>query len=451
MAGVLVLLLSCGTEGYADVHAVPSGVPGTLAAPVCEVLRRVRLQPDLEGSGRLIGADRVAHSVRLKPDATSKDSQPAAVSAESEPLPVFPLVSAWSVSLDASPVAPPVFDRESAYFALETGDLVAVSIPHGSIRFRVKQPTKRSVAADGGRLFAAAERMLVAIDHRAGAPLWQVPLPDDASAAPTAKAGWVVVPLESGELLAFRGPDGQRVWTAALGAPVRLTPLINGDRVLVVAGLSVKALDVTTGKTVWDRTLNGETTSIALGPERIFAGTNARWLFALDERSGAVKWKWRIGGDVIGMATDEDVVYVLMLDSTIRAFKMGSGAQQWREPLPYRPYGGPVRVNETLLVVGLAPTIRSYATKDGAPGPAFQVPLPEATPGAAALEALAGPPHFHAGASFTDDLLVVYTQRGNVNAARRQLAPAPQPLTVLPGAPITLPGLPGEAAGSAPR
>jgi outer membrane protein assembly factor BamB len=439
---VLLLLLSCCVEGYARVHAVrASGVSAG----------RVLLQPDLEGAATLIGAHRGAHSVRLKQDPTGRDSQPAPGSAQPEPLPVFPLVSAWSVSLDASPVAPPVFDRESAYFPLETGDLVAVNLPDGSIRFRVKQPTRRAVAAEGGRVYAAAERMLVALDDKTGAPLWRVPLPHDASAGPTAKAGWVVVPLESGELHAFRGHDGQHVWTAAVGAPVRLTPIINGDRVLVAAGRNVKALDVTTGKTVWDRTLDGETTAIAIGPDRVFVGTSPRWLFALDERTGAGKWKWRIGGDVIGMATDEEVVYVLMLDNTMRAFKMGSGAQQWREPLPYRPYGGPVRVNQTLLVVGLAPTIRSYATKDGSRGPDFQVPLPEATPGAAALEALAGPPHFHAGASFIGDVLVVYTQRGNVNAARRQLAPAPRPLTVLPGAPITLPGLPGEDAGSAPH
>ena len=70
---------------------------------------------------------------------------------------------------------------------------------------------------------------------------------------------------------------------------------------------------------------------------------------------GRVDWRWRTGGDVIGMpVADERYVYFVSLDNVLRALNMVSGGQQWMRPLPMRPTWGPVKAGATIVVAGQA-------------------------------------------------------------------------------------------------
>jgi len=61
-------------------------------------------------------------------------------------------------------------------------------------------------------------------------------------------------------------------------------------------------------------------------------------------------------------------IYKAKVDNVLRGMSRRSGAQIWKRALPMRPTSGPVLAGTTLLVSGLETSIRSYATKDGAPG-----------------------------------------------------------------------------------
>ena len=81
------------------------------------------------------------------------------------------------------------------------------------------------------------------------------------------------------------------------------------------------------GAAVWAARLDGEITALAAvegrtsSPPRPIGGSTPR------RAQGPGRWRYRVSGAAIGLVVDDDRVVAVMLDQTVRAFKIGSGAQ----------------------------------------------------------------------------------------------------------------------------
>ena len=207
---------------------------------------------------------------------------------------------------------------------------------------------------------------------------------------------------------------------------------------------------MTDGTPVWRATLDGDATAMAAVAGHVFVATSGRWLYALDAGRGRVRWRFRIQGAAIGLAVDEDRVVAVTLDQAVRAFKIGSGAQAWRQELAFRPAGGPVITGASVLVTGFAPTVRVIDRRTGDNQGLYKVPLPTDA-GGISLETLSAGPVLAERATLFDDMLVLVTQHGLLHGARRVFDPPASPVTVLPGTPVPVPAPPpGMPAAPAP-
>ena len=367
-----------------------------------------------------------------------------------EPLGLFPLEVLWRQTLASPPAVWPTHDATNAYFPLKTKALVAVALKDGAARWSLDDITVTATpVADAGRLYLVGEGTLEARKAESGESICRVPTTGVVSAPIVAQAGWLIVALDNGDLKALKGESGEVVWELALGGVVRTEPLVVGERLYVAPeGSLLMALDLMTGKTIWERDLGSKAVSIGAHGNRIVAGTVSRMFFGLDERRGEIKWRWRIGGDVVGRpAFNDDMVFVITLANEMRGFKLNDGSQKWRQPLDFRALGGPTRVGDVLVVPSFSPTLRGYSVKDGKRIGAYSLPISErASP--------AAPPMVILRESFIDDMLITATADGELIAARRVTAPPILPVTVLPGvgaAPITLPaGIGTDTSSTAP-
>ena len=127
-----------------------------------------------------------------------------------------------------------------------------------------------------------------------------------------------------------------------------------------------------------------------------------------------------------------------MLDQSVRAFKIGSGAQAWRQELAFRPAGGPVIAGHSVLVTGYAPSMRVLDRKTGANQGLYAIPLQVDASGIS-LETLLAGPLVSPGATVFDDVVVLVTQHGLLHAARRAFDPPATPISVLPGTVVAAP------------
>ena len=314
------------------------------------------------------------------------------------------------------------------FVPLTTGGLIAVDATSGATVWRADVSTTLRPAAADGHVYVVGADALQALDAATGRELWRVPLAAGVSAPLVARSGWVIAALKSGEVLALRGADGTEVWRQTLATPVTTPPAVNGDRLyLPGADGLVRALAIGSGETLWTQALGGAIVSIAPLGSRVYIGSSDNYFYCLDDGKGRVRWRWRAGADPIGTAiADDERVYFSSLDTVVRALDRNHGAQRWRQPLPWRPRSGPMRVGNTLVATGIAVDLRGYALDTGRPVGDYALSENR-------LEVLEGVPIVIERAALPGDFLVAAVADGRLVALEHVFGLPAKPLTELPG------------------
>lgn len=344
-------------------------------------------------------------------------------------LPLFPLRVRWSADLGVPPSTGPVGDDARIYVPLSSEALVALDADTGASAWRVEDvATTLQPATDGTGVYVVVSTALVALDATSGAERWRRPLPSTVSAPLSAQSGWIVVGLDTGDVLAVRAADGSVVWQRTYPTSLVTRAVIHGERVyLPGADGRVRAARIEDGTPVWEQTVGGAVLTIAPLGDRVYVGADDNFFYALDDRQGRRLWRWRTGGDPIGEATaNERNVYFSSLDTIVRALDRRNGAQRWRRPLPWRPRSGPLLVGTTALLSGVALDLRGFATETGAPVGEFAL-SPDR------LEVLEGVPLVVPRQRLPGAYVVVALADGRTLALEHAYGLKVEPLTRLPG------------------
>jgi outer membrane protein assembly factor BamB len=260
-----------------------------------------------------------------------------------------------------------------------------------------------------------------------------------------------MVVTTAGDVLAFRATDGMLVWRRNVGTTAHAKPTLARDSVyLPGADSRVIALRVDTGAPSWERRLGGAANDILVSGDRLFVGSQDKYMYCLNAEDGIVEWRWRTGGPVIGVpVVDERTTFFVSLDNVLRALNRSSGVQRWKIPLPLRPATGPLHAADALVVSGPAPMLRAYRVADGKSAGEFALP-----------GELAAAPHLFMPADRAFPVLIALARdliKGvTVTALTRSFDPPPAPITPLPNptpvSPTATPSEPGPtvAPGSPP-
>lgn len=185
---------------------------------------------------------------------------------------------------------------------------------------------------------------------------WRVQLGPRVLSSPVAAEGLLFLGSTDHHLYALDPATGAIRWRQATGGEVNSTPAV--DEGLVVVGSrdgSVRALEARTGKPVWTfRTggerrftapgIHGATPSTELMPDPfdvflsspaiaggvVYLGSGDQHVYALDLKTGALRWKFRTG-DVVhaSPAVEGGLVYIGSWDRTFYALDSATGALRW--------------------------------------------------------------------------------------------------------------------------
>jgi outer membrane protein assembly factor BamB len=273
----------------------------------------------------------------------------------------------WSVTFDAPPSAPAAFDAATAYVPLRNGEMVAVDLDGGAIRWRARLTTTFTPAIGGGLVFSAGGDSIEARDGATGEIKWQTPLPGGVAAALYWVGGWLIASTREGDLLAFRSADGSLVWRQTIGATLAVAPVPVLDRLcLALADGRLLAINLSSGATVWSRTIPGRITGLLSLPEQLVFGTTENGVESAEVKTGLRRWRWRVGGDVVGAPyADARRIYVVSRDNMVRAFDRKSANLKWTAAIPSRPAGGPFMISDVVMIPLVSTSIAGFAPVDG--------------------------------------------------------------------------------------
>jgi len=276
-------------------------------------------------------------------------------------------------------------DAERIYIPIQPEKLVALSRTTGAQVWTrdIESTWPPVVVADV--LYVIASDEIHALDAASGAQRWRVPF-DAKVAAPLTAAvrgpkpvagsptdDLLIATFDKGLVVAYATADGRMLWMRELGAASRFTPAIDGLRaVFAVDDSRAVAVRLADGRVEWEQKLDGMLNQPSFARDRIFIGSNTNFLFALDNATGRIAWKWKAGGDVIGTAADtKGGAYYASLDNVVRAVNRGNGNQRWIKEIPSRPVLAPqvlgdgVKYEEIVVLTGATSEVDAFAAKNG--------------------------------------------------------------------------------------
>ena len=277
----------------------------------------------------------------------------------------LPVATRWTATLPAPAAAPPVTSGDRLFAALFDGRVAAVSLVDGSELWQVERAVVGAPAAGADLFHAPTPEGLVALDAATGGVRWESRLDAPVAAPLLWNAGWLIAALENHELLALNAGSGGTVWRRTVGG-ASARPTIAGDRLYVPLDSGrITVLELLTGAAIWERGLGGAPQEILVAGD-LFVGASDNHFYRLSRRDGALRWRWRTGGDLVGLpAVDEDHVYFSSLDNTLWALARSHGGQRWRELLPARPSAGPRLAEDLVMQGGLSEEIDLRGPADG--------------------------------------------------------------------------------------
>jgi outer membrane protein assembly factor BamB len=340
--------------------------------------------------------------------------------------PLTALDARWVVRFDTPPAAPAGYDASTAYVPLKGGQLVAVDLDRGIVRWRLDVATTLTPATGGGMVFTTSGTTIEARDAQTGATKWSAALPGGAAAPLYWDTGWLLASTSSGDLAAFRATDGTLVWRQPIGAPLSTAPAPALDRLyLPLTDGRLVAVALTNGETIWTERVVGRITALVGFEDQLVFGTTGKYVVSVDLVSGRERWKWPVGGDVAGLpAADDKRIYFASRDNVLRAVDRSNGNLRWKAILPSRPASGPLRLPDAVLVPLVSSEISGFEPTTG-----------KALAAVKAAGELGSQPFLRATARITSPRLIAVSRDGQLQAFGLRFEPPFVQLDVLPGAP----------------
>jgi outer membrane protein assembly factor BamB len=201
------------------------------------------------------------------------------------------------------------WDAGRLYVTTAAAEVLCLNTKDGSIVWRraLVAPARSAPTVDKGRLYIATiNNQLNALSATDGQPLWShVGMMESAGllggASPAVAGNTVVVAYTSGEVFALTADNGYPLWVESLNSPgavdslsslahIKARPVIhNGAAYLISHANRMSAIDLRTGKFLWNRQIGGVRTP-ALSGDFLFMLSNDNHLVCCENRTGKVIW-----------------------------------------------------------------------------------------------------------------------------------------------------------------
>jgi len=295
---------------------------------------------------------------------------------------------AWVQEIDGGAHrAAPVVREDSILLSLrdeENGGkagVICLNADSGETRWRMATDAsvknEVALAGEGACAALAITGRLYLMEGREGRIRWQVDLPGYPErwlyTAPVAAEG-VVYAGGKGGYGAYREENGEELWYAPLESSDNWScyakPRIYGDLLIaLVQRRGLLALDRHSGKIAWEREMGVEYQygTPVLAGDLLISGGDARSLAVLTAERGELVWHEPVleRGYATGLAVADDRIYATTSEGEVRCHALDSGALRWAfqagmdllDMTPYRRgiaslLGGPVIWEEKVVVGG---------------------------------------------------------------------------------------------------
>lgn len=278
------------------------------------------------------------------------------------------------------------------YVTTGFGELVALDAASGGVlwRQRVGAPVGGGPAVQNGVVYVSTRNNVGwAVRATDGRVLWQTGATQSGSgvmgvSVPAVQGDQVIFPFSSGELLAVARDSGLTNWNSQVagtrpGRSISVIRDMTGDPVIsgsrVYAGTSagrIQAVDLATGMTEWS-SRDGANSPVVVAGGSVFAVNDQAELIRLDAATGGVIWRRPMPYYTTDRVRRQDSIhahygpilaggrlFVASSDGVLRVFDPASGTLTGQADIPGGAAAAPVVAGQTLYVVARNGQLHAY-------------------------------------------------------------------------------------------
>jgi len=207
------------------------------------------------------------------------------------------------------------------------------------------------VIVDGVVYFGSNDGKVRAVNGRSGGLNWLFDSGSHVWSTPAVAGGNVFFGTEGGAFYSLNARTGLSNWVVGFTSPIFSSPVVSGERVFVVTRSGyVTALNASSGLTLWSTRIWDISAVSGLSEHspwidgsplvaygKVFVGSYDNNLYALDELTGEVEWRFATGSWVRSTPAADSSGCVLDCpiffgsdDHFVRRVASSSGVEQWR-------------------------------------------------------------------------------------------------------------------------
>lgn len=296
----------------------------------------------------------------------------------------------WEQATGGEIYSSPALAEGILYFGSRDGNLWALNAEDGSVEWRYPTggPVDCSpVIAYGVCYFGSDDNRVVALDLATRTPRWQFETNGDVKASPLVYRDVVVVGSQDRRIYCLNS-QGRPIWSQIVErAAFFATPVGERDKIIYACGRDLEARDMYTGRRVWARPFRAADLIVGspcVQDRRVYIGTKAGAVYAIDANRGVALWRWPADGAVDGITSSPVVVGDMLVFKAgtrdLIALSLDGQSVRWRYVLPEPP------TKKATLQPGLGPI------PEGLPGEMPGMPGAPGMPGMPFDPGLVGPP-----------------------------------------------------------
>ena len=247
----------------------------------------------------------------------------------------YPAVeTVWTIQSNANILSSPKQAGNRVVVGNHIGELNAYQAKSGELiwTYRTLGAIYSTAAIQQDRVvIGSADGGIHCVDLKTGQGIWKVQTSASVLGSALIKGDTVFIGGSAGEIYALRFKDGGRIWTfSGLEGPVVSTPVVTAGMLILGAwDRHLYAIDTRTGALRWKwnngstvRNFSPASCTPVIRDSLVFIVAPDRYVTAIDLRDGKTQWRTKEGGlrESIGVSTDGRWLYGKSMQDTLVAF-----------------------------------------------------------------------------------------------------------------------------------
>lgn len=276
-----------------------------------------------------------------------------------------PLSILWNFDSGENLIASPAYNHQAAFLVLEKGNIVALGLQDGAVRWRtsIGRTSTLKPVADEQAVYIVTQTKngdgmmrvsLRAISSVSGVVLWIKELPDSPRFLFAGEKNVTAV-SNLGKVTAFDKSSGGQIWLRELNGATVLDAKTANGKLYVSMPETITQISLTDGTIVdFYQTRGTSFEHLWISKNMVYGSTGDKTVTAFDWTTRRFVWRVKLDTEIKSITVADKMLIATSTNNYVYGFSLERGRRIWKRDIGSRILAEPVAVSGSVLLAPLS-------------------------------------------------------------------------------------------------